>query len=808
MIVEGVKDVTGSREHMRTLRVPVAFTTDLDGRISSWSDGVRIALGYEAGAWLGRPFSILFTDDDVASGVPQRVLDAARDHGSASLAGWRLDGDGQRVFALGEVAVQVGVDLEPMGYSVVVMPTVTAPDSGAERAGTRRRLVRDLPDPAGLTDLFSRSDERFYVLDDQLNFVYVNEQAATVWGVDREGLIGANLIATFPQVLDTEFLAAHLKAATDNVTVRIETFSPISGRQSELSVFPNRTEGVSVLVRDPYDRAVEASERLSDERLAEAYALLEIVRIEWRPEGDVWHVSATAAAMFGLAEGDSLESRQRHLDLLHPADRSAYLDVVDAAVTAGDGWRFEYRVLRADGELAWLEEVAVPGSDADGSYTLTLWDVTARKLAEERSRSSQRRLQRELAANRRLEEVLAKAGGAEEPQAALELVLEAACDMFAADRGTIRLLVAHEAKLRIVAQHGHAPTYLDTNAALSVDAVEFDAMFVRDEAGRVALLPTAEAPFGHDRMSWRGYQERWVPLTGLNDRVVGLMALEWRRPYTFGDRDDLDLTMLARLAAVRAEHHLLEERSRDTMQQIEQRARAQGIELVQSEIRFRQVFEVGPVASVITSVPDDRFVEVNPGYVKLTGYAADEVVGRTSRELGMWSSRDDQAKLEDAFAAGGGFRELELRLRTKDGRVREILLSGEKIMYQGQECWLKMFNDVTEQHRSQEELMAAIRQVMTDGEWFSQSVVQRLAEIRHGVVDVAEFDLSARETQVLELVAAGVDDDVIAESLGISRKTVRNHLTNIYAKTGAHSRSEAIIWARDRGIVSRQPADR
>jgi len=207
-------------------------------------------------------------------------------------------------------------------------------------------------------------------------------------------------------------------------------------------------------------------------------------------------------------------------------------------------------------------------------------------------------------------------------------------------------------------------------------------------------------------------------------------------------------------------------------------------------------------------MPADRFIEVNAGYVKLTGYSADEVIGRTSRELGMWSSREDQAKLEAAFEAGGTFRELQLRLRTKDGHVRDILLSGEKIMYQGQECWLKMFNDVTEQHRSQEELMAAIRQVMTDGEWFSQSVVQRLAEIRHGVVDAAEFDLSARETQVLELVAAGVDDDVIAESLGISRKTVRNHLTNIYAKTGTHSRSEAIIWARDRGIVSRQPADR
>ncbi len=189
--------------------------------------------------------------------------------------------------------------------------------------------------------------------------------------------------------------------------------------------------------------------------------------------------------------------------------------------------------------------------------------------------------------------------------------------------------------------------------------------------------------------------------------------------------------------------------------------------------------------------------------MKLTGYAPEEVIGLTSRELGMWSSREDQAKLEAAFARGGGFRELDLKLRTKDGRVRDILLSGEQIEYHGQSSWLKMFNDVTDQHRSQEELMVAIREVMSDTAWFSQSVVQKLNEMRRGPTEESDLDLTAREREVLELVAAGYDDDFIAARLDISRKTVRNHLTNMYAKTDVHSRAEAVIWARDRGIVAR-----
>src|SRR5690606_8372269 len=143
------------------------------------------------------------------------------------------------------------------------------------------------------------------------------------------------------------------------------------------------------------------------------------------------------------------------------------------------------------------------------------------------------------------------------------------------------------------------------------------------------------------------------------------------------------------------------------------------------------------------------------------------------------------------------------KLRTKEGHIRDILLSGQEINYGGRPCFLKMFNDVTEQHRSQEELMAAIREVMSDTAWFGQSVVQKLAEIRGSTtVSESEFELTTRERQVLEMVVACLDDEEIADHLGISQKTVRNRLSNSYAKTGVHSRAGAIVWARDRGMVA------
>jgi DNA-binding NarL/FixJ family response regulator len=60
--------------------------------------------------------------------------------------------------------------------------------------------------------------------------------------------------------------------------------------------------------------------------------------------------------------------------------------------------------------------------------------------------------------------------------------------------------------------------------------------------------------------------------------------------------------------------------------------------------------------------------------------------------------------------------------------------------------------------------------------------------------------LSARERQVLTLMADGLSNTDIAERLNISEKTVRNHTSNLFDKLGVWSRAQAIVFARDRGF--------
>ncbi|HEX6240548.1 MAG TPA: alpha/beta fold hydrolase, partial [Polyangiales bacterium] len=63
--------------------------------------------------------------------------------------------------------------------------------------------------------------------------------------------------------------------------------------------------------------------------------------------------------------------------------------------------------------------------------------------------------------------------------------------------------------------------------------------------------------------------------------------------------------------------------------------------------------------------------------------------------------------------------------------------------------------------------------------------------------------LTAREAQILEHIAQGLDNAQIAARLELSEKTVRNHITSIFDKIGVESRAQAIVMARERGLGQR-----
>jgi DNA-binding NarL/FixJ family response regulator len=98
-------------------------------------------------------------------------------------------------------------------------------------------------------------------------------------------------------------------------------------------------------------------------------------------------------------------------------------------------------------------------------------------------------------------------------------------------------------------------------------------------------------------------------------------------------------------------------------------------------------------------------------------------------------------------------------------------------------------------HASRVELVAAISEVSAGGKYFPANIAAYIAE--HEL----HSTLSAREVEILEMVAKGLTNKEISRVLQISHYTVRNHINHISAKLGVSDRTEAVTVAIQQGII-------
>jgi DNA-binding NarL/FixJ family response regulator len=102
----------------------------------------------------------------------------------------------------------------------------------------------------------------------------------------------------------------------------------------------------------------------------------------------------------------------------------------------------------------------------------------------------------------------------------------------------------------------------------------------------------------------------------------------------------------------------------------------------------------------------------------------------------------------------------------------------------------------------QDEIARAIRAVAAGEAIFGPGVAQRVLGFFSGppAPDVPFPELTARERQILDLLAAGLSNGAIGGKLGVAAKTVANNVSAIFAKLQVADRAAAIIRARDAGL--------
>ncbi len=230
------------------------------------------------------------------------------------------------------------------------------------------------------------------------------------------------------------------------------------------------------------------------------------------------------------------------------------------------------------------------------------------------------------------------------------------------------------------------------------------------------------------------------------------------------------------------------------------------VALRQSEERFAKAFRLTPVPILICTADKQEVIDVNQAFLDTLAYDSDDVLGKTVTQLSFIHDDSARTRLLSALAKNGRVDRVDVPVRKKDEELLECAVSADTVNIHDTSCYLLVLMDMTERKRTELELVAAIEEVMKDASWFSRTLIEKLANVKKinsPQLPSASFtDLTARERDVLGLICEGLADKEIAARLKLAPNTVRNHVATVYSKIDVHSRSEAIVWARERGLFS------
>ncbi len=128
---------------------------------------------------------------------------------------------------------------------------------------------------------------------------------------------------------------------------------------------------------------------------------------------------------------------------------------------------------------------------------------------------------------------------------------------------------------------------------------------------------------------------------------------------------------------------------------ITDRTRAEAA-LRESERRFMVAFHANPLPMSITSLDDQRHLEVNEAALRHSGYSREEMLGRRKTDMGFWVTPAQRERMLAELRAGGRVRDFEVGFRTRAGAERRLLVNCEVITFGGEPAVLSVSVDITE----------------------------------------------------------------------------------------------------------------
>jgi PAS domain S-box-containing protein len=132
-----------------------------------------------------------------------------------------------------------------------------------------------------------------------------------------------------------------------------------------------------------------------------------------------------------------------------------------------------------------------------------------------------------------------------------------------------------------------------------------------------------------------------------------------------------------------------------------------------AEARFDAMFHANPAPAIIVRQRDLQLVRVNPGFLAMTGFRPEQLIGRSLFGLDLLGGLPDRSVVRQQVEAGEVIRQTDAELLTADGARRLVLFAGQPIDVTGEDALLFTFADLQPRREAQQSLAASERHLQT-----------------------------------------------------------------------------------------------